>query len=786
MKNLAFILFFLMGLATALSAQTATQTLRGVILDRQSEEPLVGVSVVVVGSQPVLSAETDENGRYRIEAVPIGRIELSVLLMGYEPLNVPNVMLTSGKEVVLDLGLEESIIALEAAVVTADAEKDKAQNGMATISARTFGMEEVNRYAGGLGDPSRLVRNFAGVSGTDDSRNDIVIRGNSPTGVQWRLEGATIPNPNHFSTLGTTGGPVSMLNINLLRSSDFLTSAFPSEYGNVTGGVFDLGLRSGNNERFEFTGQIGFNGFEAMAEGPMSRNKNSSFLASYRYSVFGVVGNIVDIGTNAVPDYQDFTFKLNFGNGKAGKFSLFGMGGISDIAFLGRDLAADDVYSNRNEDLYAHSRLGVVGLNHSISVGENAYWRTSLSASYSESAFETDSLFGDVDKIRYAEGTDATTTYQLNSFFHKKFNARFTLRSGVTITAYRLNLLNRDLENGLWRNLRDFNGGLELYQAFSQAQYKLTENLTVNTGLHLIGLPSNGSFAAEPRFALNWQAAPRHAFNVGYGLHHQMQSLPVYFERGFVGNGRVIESNKDLGFTRSHHVVLGYDYRPAQDWRIKTEAYVQFLDRVPVDPTEGTYSVSNIGADFVFDVPDSLVNEGLARNYGLELTVEKFFGKGYYGLFTASVFNSEYQAADKTWRNTAFNNQYVLNMLGGKEFKVGKNRNNAITLDGKVSYAGGRYYTPVDLAASLAAGQQVLDNTRAFAERQKDYFRLDLKAGFTLNGPKGRIVQRFSVDFQNLLGTKNVFSQRFDATTGNVVTTYQRGFFPDVLYRVQF
>lgn len=142
---------------------------------------------------------------------------------------------------------------------------------MATVSARSFTVEETSRYAGSLNDPSRMAANYAGVSSTSDARNDIIIRGNSPLGVLWRLNGMEIPNPNHFGSLGTTGGPVSILNNNLLDKSDFLTGAFPAEYGNALAGVFDLQMRSGNNEKTEFLGQVGFNGFELGAEGPIGK-----------------------------------------------------------------------------------------------------------------------------------------------------------------------------------------------------------------------------------------------------------------------------------------------------------------------------------------------------------------------------------------------------------------------------------------------------------------------------------------------------------------------------------
>ncbi len=190
---------------------------------------------------------TDADGHFYIKGLAAGRYQLEFSYTGYKAVTLPNVLITSGKETEMDVVMEEGIV-LEEAVIVATADKDKAINEMATISARTFSLEEVTRYSGGRNDASRLVSNFAGVAAANDNRNDIVVRGNSPAGILWRLEGIPIPNPNHFSTLGTTGGPVSALNTNLLKNSDFLTSAFPAEYGNALSGVFDVGFRSGNKD----------------------------------------------------------------------------------------------------------------------------------------------------------------------------------------------------------------------------------------------------------------------------------------------------------------------------------------------------------------------------------------------------------------------------------------------------------------------------------------------------------------------------------------------------------
>ena len=697
----------------------------------------------------------------------------------------------------LEIRLEESVVKMNEVVVTAEVEKDKANNEMATISARTFSVEEVTRFSGGRNDVSRLASNFAGVSTANDSRNDIVIRGNSPLGVLWRLEGIPIPNPNHFSTLSTTGGPVSAINPNLLKNSDFMTSAFPAEYGNANAGVFDIGFRSGNRDNYEFTAQLAaFSGLEFMAEGPLTRKKNSSFLVSYRHS-FVEIADFVGIptGTTATPNYRDLSFKVDLGNGKAGNFSLFGIAGTSDITFLGEEIDETDLFADPTQDAYVDSKLGIIGLKHNILLNNTTYVRTIVSASTSQNGYNQDNLQEDGSKLRVTELDDINDRYSISSFLNKKFNAKFNLRTGILVEYMNLKtkVNDRDGEPDLdgdgepdWVQVRDFSGGMTLFQAFGQAQYRVNEQWTLNLGLHGQYLDFNDTYAVEPRAAINWHFRPNQTLNLGYGLHSQTQPLTIMFHQEETSPGKFEKTNEALGFTQSHHFVLGYDLKFGTNWRVKAETYYQAIEGAAVESFTSSYSVLNSGADFVSQVEGSLVNEGTGTNYGIELTVEKFFSKGYYGLLTASVFESKYKGSDGIERNTAFNNNYVLNILGGKEFKIGSDKRNALSFDFKLTTAGGRYYTPIDEEASKIAGEEVLIEELAFSEQYDPYFKLDVKFGFHLNSKKRKFSQQFFIDFQNVTNHENIFVNRFNTLTNEVNPVYQSGFFPDLLYRVQF
>jgi len=797
--NLNRILAFLPILIFPAFLFSQTQTLRGTVLDKQAETPLIGATIQVLNVEPSIGATSDMEGLFVLKNVPVGRQTLRITYVGYETQTVPNVLVTAGKEVLLSLKMEESFTSMAEVVIVAKVNKDKAINDLATISARQFNTEEVSRYSGGRGDVGRLVANFAGVAASNDARNDIIIRGNAPTGVLWRLEGIPIPNPNHYSTLGTTGGPVSALNPNMIGNSDFLTSAFPAEYGNATAGVFDISLRKGNKDRFEFMGQIGaFTGLEAAIEGPIRKGKGS-FVVAYRHSFAEIAQAAgLNVGTSATPKYKDLTFNLDFGNSKAGNFSIFGIGGHSSIDFLGADIDTTDLFANPDENAYNISKFGVIGLKHNLLLNDHSYVRTVLSASHSGNSYKTEDLvtrdeFGGL--LQTFDVLDAGNTNRLSSYYNNKISRRFTLRTGILLQNQHLDTyvktrvgipdLNGDGLPDLFTQ-RDFDGSFNQAEAYAQTQWRIAEQLTLNTGVHGLYFDKTEDVAIEPRVALNWQLSAKSTLNLGYGLHNQTQPLPVFLFRERQPDGTAVETNANLGFTRSQHFVLGWDYKPAASWRVKVETYYQLLSDVPVESMSSSFALLNAGADFVFPEKNNLVNEGTGTNLGAELTLEKFFSQGWYSLLTVSVFDSKYKGSDGVERSTAFDGGYVANALAGKEFKLGNSGRRVLTLDTKVTAAGGRPYTPVDLEASKSAGHEVLIENQAYSMRLDDYFRWDVKIGMRLNSPKRKLSQTFFLDFQNVTNKQNIFAMRYNEVRNEVGKTYQIGFFPDLMYRVEF
>src|SRR6218665_589820 len=617
----SLLLLVALTLALITNAQ-GTQTIKGTVLDKLSQEPLVGAKVIVVGSDPLVGAITDVDGKFKLPNLSPGRYELSISFLGYKPQTASNLILTSGKEMILDIQLEESVSNLNE--VEIKGEKEGMNNELTTVSGRSFSMDDVNRYAGGRSDPARLASNFAGVSSPDDSRNDLVIRGNSPVGVLWRLEGLNIGNPNHFATIGTTGGPVSAVNTNLLRNSDFMTSAFPSEYGNANAGVFDLGFRNGNSDKREHTFQFGaLTGLEFVTEGPIRKDNGSSYLIGYRYGFAGMAQRLgLQIGTAATPYYQDFSFKINSRNTKFGKFTFFGIGALSSIDFLHDKIDSADLFADPTKDSYYTSQMGIAGIKHTIRLTQKSHITTVIGGNYAASNYLQDSINpGDETEARTIENRTKRLNFTINSSINTKLSARQFLKIGVIAEQLNINLYYRNREETpYWVQYWDSKEQTYLLQAYAHTKYNFTDNLTLNAGIHSQLLTLNNSFALEPRLGLKWLISKTGSLSIGYGLHSQMQPLDTYFLQSLdsVGNTQLL--NKEMGFTTSHHSVLGYEWTPNKHWRIKSEVYYQYLFNVPIERMPSSYSMINAGASFFPNNTTNLVNDGTGQNYGLELT----------------------------------------------------------------------------------------------------------------------------------------------------------------------
>lgn len=782
-KNTFFSLALLL-LSGLVGAQNYTQTLKGTVIDKAVKTPLIGATVVLQTTEPPTGASTDLDGRFRFVAVPVGKHTLRVSYLGYKEVVVPNIALTSGKETELTIELEEDLVSMKEVVVRARIDKEKPLNELATVSTRTFSVEETQRFAAAVNDPGRMASAFAGVAMSNDGSNTIAVRGNAPNGLLWRMEGVDIPNPNHFSAVGTSGGGISILSAQLLSNSDFMTGAFAAEYGNALSGVFDLRLRKGNSEKREFTLQAGLLGLDAAAEGPLRLGKQKgSYLVNYRYSTLSVLGKLgVSIG-DASTDFQDLSFNVWMPAGKLGQFTLFGMGGLSKQKFEGE---ADSLLWERNFDKQYHwdyvANTGVVGLTHRVNFGDNTFLRNVVAVSGTRNANHTDEYQKDYSLRRLFDGGYNQTKTTVSSTLTHKFNARHLLRTGAYVNFMDYNFRQNEWDDEAERLVEQLRnrGTATSGDAFAQWQYRASERLTLNAGAHALYFFLNNTASIEPRASVRYAFTDRQSLSLGYGLHGQMQPLGVYF----IQNEQGEQPNRDLGMTRAHHLVLSYEHSLPGNWRVKPEVYYQSLFDVPVNRNaRDAFSVLNIVDGFV---GETLTNAGKGRNYGAELTVEKFLTDGFYFLLSSALFQSEYQGSDAVWRNSRFNSNFINSLVTGKEWNWdrGGRKSRTFGINLKLTYMGGLRETPIDLAASIEKGQAVRDDNRAFEERMPDYFRLD--TGFKIKRNYERMATTLALDIQNTTNRENIFGRYYDDKSQTVKYWYQSPLIPVLSYKVEF
>ena len=789
--------FFLNALFLTLPmALIAQQTVRGTITDKDSKQTIPFANILLKDSNPPIGTTSDENGKFTLSDVPIGKQTLTVSFIGYETFTLPNINVTAGKEVVLEINVVESFAALGEVAIVAEKLKEKTVNEFATISARTLNAEQANLYAASLGDPARQVQNFAGVTGGgDDLNNEIVIRGNSPNTLLWRLEGVEVPNPNHFARL--TGGSVSMLSGNVLAKTDFFTSAFPAEYGNGIAGVFDLRFRKGNNQKRETTIDVGVLGLGFSTEGYFSKKSKASYLVNYRYSTLGILEKLgLNLSDGFNPTFQDLNYNINLPTTKFGTFNLYGLlgkNGANSSETENEDIdgsPSTDNFTNKTEN---DESTFITGLGHRVFIKDQTYLKTNITYSSNDAkqkgltAMQNSGAVDTLDSELFDSKSEA---FRLSSLINHKFNSKHTLRSGFTLSHIKekntLSFTDQNDDGTLSTSKDEINGSANVFQSYVQWKYRITENFTLNSGLHFLHFGKTNSSAIEPRLGLNYKLNNVHSLSFGAGLHSRAEQLPIYLSKDATNTNFL---NTNLKLSKALHYVVGYDWRINKNTRFKAEAYYQNLFDIPVDNSGQTgYTAINAYSSDIFEIAETpLTNDGKGRNYGIEFTLERFLNKGFYYLSTLSLYDSKYKVGNCNYLNTRFNGNYVFNLLSGKEFAVGTKGNKTFGINAKFLLAGGQRFTGIDEAASIADQTEVFSTT-PFTEKVKAYYRFDLGINYQWN--KTKTTHNLSLNLQNLTSRSNENEPDyfFDEVTNRIVTTksVQNGLIPVLKYSLNF
>lgn len=765
-----------------LGQSNLTQTIRGNLVDFDTKMNIVGAKIIVIDSNPVLGSISNDLGDFRIENVPVGRVALRITAVGYEEIYLPNLLIESGKEKILHLEMNIDVKVLDRVEVNAN-QQDKSEsiNKMASVSSKTFTVEETNRYAGSLNDPARMVSGFAGVVGDAEGDNDIVVRGNSPRGILWRLEGIDIPNPNHFSGEGSTGGPVNSLNGAMLANSDFFSGAFAPEYGNALSGVFDVKFRQGNNEKREYSFSAGVLGLEGSLEGPFKKGYRGSYLVNYRYSSIALLDKAGILDFDGIPIYQDLSFKLMFPTKKIGTFSLIGLGGKSKILQTDQDELTNQIYGIYN----VGANLGVIGLTHRYIMTPKIYIKSYLSATTQgnkedDLAIKADSsgMFQD-----YRDGF-RSTNLKAQSIVNYKFNSKNTFQIGATYTFMNYDFfIDRDFdESGSLISVFKSSGNADLFQSFLSWKYRINNKISMVSGINHTHFFLNNHRAIEPRFGAKWELTKRQTLSFGFGMHSRLESVSTYLFNELQPDGSYTYPNKNMDFSKSTHYVVGYGIQLNENLRTKVEVYYQSLYNLPVENDSASFIalVNSSGG-----IPSTeMVNKGTGRNYGIEFTLERYFANNFYYLATASLYKSEFTALDGIVRNSKFDANFATNLLMGKEFKFGEQKNKTFGINTKISIVGGNRYTPIDLEASQDLGYEVRDLSKPFGAKGEPVLLINL--GLTYRVDMKRVSHAFKIDIQNLTNHQAIVYDYYNSRTNAIDYGYQLSFIPNLIYTIKF
>jgi len=774
---------FLLLLTTQLFSQDLTQTIKGIVIDKDSRRPLEAATILIADDSVQKSVITKADGSFILLQVPVGRRRIQCSFIGYENYITDNIILSSAKELELVIEMELLYQQQEAVVLKAKRNPKLPVNKLSVVSTRSFTAEETSRYAASVNDPSRMAMSFPGVQPVRDARSDIIIRGNSAAGMLWRLEGVDIPNPNHFARKGSSGGGITIFSSNMLDNSDFSSGAFAAEYGDALSGVFDMHFRKGNNQKNQYSFGAGLIGIDFSAEGPIEKNR-SSFLVNYRYSTLGILNAIGFhlTGERENNTFQDLAFNLNFpSKNSRSVINFWGVGGVSKEDYSEvEDPAEWDEY-----DDYAiydfKTNTGAIGIGHSLQVGKKSLLKTSLAYMNQKITFVDDTL--NTQKIAYTVNDELykNKRVSLASYFNTRLHSSLVWKTGIFITSvgYVFKQSLYDFEAAVSKpNIIDGDGSSWLIQPYTQFNWKLSKKFTLNAGLHFLYLALNKTNSVEPRFSLQYRVNANHSLSIAAGKHGKILPLGSYFYKA--PNGSFPNMNLDI--MRSNHYVVAWDWLMNKNWRLHLEGYLQQLSEIPIaNDVSRTFWLLNMQDGYA---NEALVSNGKGQNIGTDITLEKFFSKGWFLLTGFSIFNSTYEPLNGRSYNTQYNSITTGNVTAGREWKWKKNK--TFTAGSKILYNGGMPITPLLAGAPVNSRDPVLDESKPYSQHVPAYFRMDIR--LALRTDKKKTSSTLSLDIQNLLGIKNTDALSYDYDPDTHQWGYKKlsGFVPVISYQLNF
>ncbi|MFZ1457783.1 MAG: TonB-dependent receptor [Saprospiraceae bacterium] len=765
-----------------------TQNINGRVTDKSSKQALIGATVFVEGT--TIASVTDENGAFLLENIPVGRVNIVCNYLGYEPTIAEGIIISTGRSDFVEIQLNQNSQIIADVLITGTKNAFEAVNPLSVVSSRSFTAEETDRIPAGINDPGRVALSFPGVKqGNDENENTIIVRGNAPIGILWRLEGIDIPNPNHFPLIGSATGGITIFSAQLLAKSDFSTGGMAAEYGNALSGAFDVQFRKGNTKSRNHRIKLGIIGLDISTEGPISKGK-SSYLLNYRYSTLSLLNkagfNLV--GERVVNDFQDFSFNIGFKtiNTKLSG-TVFGIGGLSLEQYLPEyDLSKrNPTYFDHREFQDKPAKMGTIGTTWTY-LGSDKYFIKGVVALIGSGIERKNDTIGlDNKHFRYHTESFTDTRLSTSLTFNYIPNAQWRIKSGLIFHQIFFDFFRDRLPVGGLNDINSFevvakvngSGNTQTLQQYTQASWQASPRLSVNIGYHFLHLFANNSNAVDPRLSAQYSFSSRHKLSLAYGIHSQILPLMSYYFQDQRGQF----TNKNLKLLQANHLVGAYHFYTENKMKISLEAYYQTLSNVPVSTNiKDKYWLLNQTNGYpLFEVKSN----GKGTNMGIDVAVEKLFSNSYYFLATGSYLKSDFTPADGKIYRSRWSAGLTSSFTFGKEVKLGQNK--TLQIGGRFLLSGGGRYTPYDPVLSQIAGSYIAKSEAEYAGQLPVYYRLDTRIQYRFNAKK--YAGSISLDVQNAINRINASGIGYDAATNTTYIQYRGGgFVPVIAFQVDF
>ena len=713
--------------------------IKGKITDAFSNQPVIGATIKIDAS--TTGGITDSAGNYSLNDLNPGVYNLVFSSLGYKTKPVFDVVVTNAMATNLNVSLESDNNQLNEVTV-------KRQRFLKPIesplSLRTIGATEIKRNPGGNRDISKVIQSLPGVSAPVSFRNDIIIRGGAPNENRFYLDGVEIPNINHFSTQGSSGGPVGLINVDFIREVDFYSGAFPAARGNALSSVFEFKQTDGNPDKLAASLTLGSSDFAAAVNGPLG--KKTTYIASYRLSYLQGLFKI--IGLPFLPQYQDFQFKVKTKFNSRNELTVLGLGALDNFKLnFGAKPTEANLYNLANLPKNAQDNytVGAVYKNYR----DRGFTTVVLSRNYlNTSAIKYEN--NDEAKLRTLDYKSQETENKFrveNSSLEGKYKINFG--GGVeTGSYYATNLVYFPGQIFNYESTLD----VVKYGAFLQVSAPYLDNrLNLSAGFRIDGSDyakqmNNPLKTFSPRLSASYNFTEKISFNFNTGIYYQ---LPAYTLLGYrISTGGPLV-NERVNYIKATHLVAGLEYNTLKNTKFTIEGFYKKYANYPlVEVFQDSIPLANLGADFGVVGNNPVVGKTEGRSYGLEFFAQQRLNKGFYGIFALTLYRSEFKDKNKKYVQSSWNNRFILSMTAGKilpkNWEIGA----------KFRFTGGTPYTPYDIPySSLKTNYAVFpagvpDYNRLNATNLKSFYQVDFRVDKKF--PFKKFNLNLYLDIQNL------------------------------------